>query len=266
MRQHSRGLAPTHQTNVIFTSTNAICSLQEPSPPPLSVKFAMFAHLACTTSQRFIHKYSANSPASHSPAHSFADMAPQPSPTNIAVCIACSTRTICEPMLCVTTASPPPISSFPTQLRGRPWMLLLLLFFCATAPSASSPTINVADTERRCVGRLAPPPRRHLSPHHCTPPLWPPSSHAAVLYRYGNAEFQSSIRRFVPEGHTFKAFPLAPSTATPRSFGVVPPQPRCQRHFGDARRRRPRSLWGQAHGQGAGPPPPPAWPHRLPCV
>jgi hypothetical protein len=27
-----------------------------------------------------------------------------------------------------------------------------------------------------------------------------------VLYRYGNAEFQSSIRRFVPEGHPFKAF------------------------------------------------------------
>jgi hypothetical protein len=30
-----------------------------------------------------------------------------------------------------------------------------------------------------------------------------------VLYRYGNAEFQSSIRRFVPEGHTFKAFPFS---------------------------------------------------------
>ena len=30
-----------------------------------------------------------------------------------------------------------------------------------------------------------------------------------MLYRYGNAEFQSSIRRFVPEGHTFKAFPFS---------------------------------------------------------
>ncbi len=29
------------------------------------------------------------------------------------------------------------------------------------------------------------------------------------MARYGNAEFQSSIRRFVPEGHTFKAFPFS---------------------------------------------------------
>ena len=35
------------------------------------------------------------------------------------------------------------------------------------------------------------------------------SSHAAACSSYGNAEFQSSIRRFVPEGHTFKAFPFS---------------------------------------------------------
>jgi hypothetical protein len=45
--------------------------------------------------------------------------------------------------------------------------------------------------------------------------------------------------------------------------GAVPLQPRRQRHFGDARRRRPRSLWGQAHGQGT---PSPPRPHHLPCV
>ena len=35
------------------------------------------------------------------------------------------------------------------------------------------------------------------------------NSHSDQLCRYGNAEFQSSIRRFVPEGHTFKAFPFS---------------------------------------------------------
>jgi hypothetical protein len=37
----------------------------------------------------------------------------------------------------------------------------------------------------------------------------PRSSPAHARPRYGNAEFQSSIRRFVPEGHTFKAFPFS---------------------------------------------------------
>jgi hypothetical protein len=36
-----------------------------------------------------------------------------------------------------------------------------------------------------------------------------PPSHFVSFSRYGNAEFQSSIRRFVPEGHTFKAFPFS---------------------------------------------------------
>ena len=59
MRQQGRGLAHIPTKPMIFTSTNAICSPHEPSPPPLSVKFAMFAQLACTTSQRFVHKCSA---------------------------------------------------------------------------------------------------------------------------------------------------------------------------------------------------------------
>ena len=47
------------------------------------------------------------------------------------------------------------------------------------------------------------------APYCPAPPHQHRNSHSDQLCRYGNAEFQSSIRRFVPEGHTFKAFPFS---------------------------------------------------------